>query len=105
MYGGQFRKTKLMSVPGVELVGKQHKGELTSEPPRRQATSPGRRSELGRQGGRPRRKERQDLAAPTRSKPRTEGFEQFPCDYGDMPPPLRHPLPRQTYRFLERGAG
>jgi hypothetical protein len=41
LYGGLFRKTKPMSIPGVELVGKQHQGELTSEPPRRQATSPG----------------------------------------------------------------
>jgi hypothetical protein len=24
LYGGLFRKTELMSVPGVELVGKQH---------------------------------------------------------------------------------
>jgi hypothetical protein len=68
MYGGLFRKTKMMSVPGVELVGKQHQGGLTSEPPRRQDTSPGGRSNLGRQGGRSRRKER------TR-KPRAEGFD------------------------------
>jgi hypothetical protein len=26
LYGGFFRKTKLMSVPGLELVGKQHQG-------------------------------------------------------------------------------
>jgi hypothetical protein len=33
---------QLMSVPGVELVGEQHQGRaLTSEPLRRQATSPG----------------------------------------------------------------
>jgi hypothetical protein len=37
LYGGLFWKTKLMSVPGVELVRKQHHGELTSEPPRRHA--------------------------------------------------------------------
>jgi hypothetical protein len=58
LYGGLFWKTKLMSLPGVELVGKQHQGELTSEPPRRPATSPGGRSKLGRQGGRSRRKKR-----------------------------------------------
>jgi hypothetical protein len=49
---------KLMSVPGVELVGEQHQGRaLTSEPPRRQVTSPGGRSKLERQGGQSRRKE------------------------------------------------
>jgi hypothetical protein len=79
MYGGLFRKIKLMSVPGVELAGKQHQGELTSEPLRRQATSPGVWRKLGRQGGRSRRKERHDLAATTlrvdaAGKPRTEGF-------------------------------
>jgi hypothetical protein len=47
-----FLETKLMSVPGVELVGEQHHGRaLTSEPPRRQVTSLGGRSNLGRQGG------------------------------------------------------
>jgi hypothetical protein len=41
MYGGPL-EIKLMSVPGVELVGEQHQGRaLTSEPPRRQHTSPG----------------------------------------------------------------
>jgi hypothetical protein len=80
MYGGFFRKTKLMSVPGVELVGEQHQGKaLTSEPPRRHDTSTGGRSKLGRQGGQSRRKERQDLATTTlrvgaAGKPRTEGF-------------------------------
>jgi hypothetical protein len=77
---GFFEKLEPMSVPDVELVGKQHQGDLTSEPPRRQATSPGGRSKLGRQGGRSRRKERHDLAATTirvgaAGKPRTEGFE------------------------------
>jgi hypothetical protein len=62
-------ETKLMSVPGIEIVGEQHKGmALTCEPLRRQATSPGGRSKLGRQEGRSRRKERHE-------KPRTEGFE------------------------------
>jgi hypothetical protein len=47
-----FLDTKLMSVPGVELVGEHHQGGvLTSEPLRRQVTSPGGRSKLGRQGG------------------------------------------------------
>jgi hypothetical protein len=37
-----FLEIELMSVPGVELVGEQHKGRaLTREPPRRQDTSPG----------------------------------------------------------------
>ena len=41
LYGGLFWKIKIMSVPGVELVGEQHQGRaLTSEPPRRQDTSP-----------------------------------------------------------------
>jgi hypothetical protein len=63
-----FSDTKVMSVPGVELVAKQHQGKaLTSEPPRRQATSPGGRSELWRQGGRSRRHERH-------GKHCTEGF-------------------------------
>jgi hypothetical protein len=45
LYGGLFSETKLMSVPGVELVGEQHQGRaLTSEPLRRQASSPGGRS-------------------------------------------------------------
>jgi hypothetical protein len=76
MYGGLFSEIQLVSVPGVELVGEQHQGRaLTSELLRRQATSPGGRSELGRQGGRSRRKERHDLAATTLrvGKPRTEG--------------------------------
>jgi hypothetical protein len=70
-----------MSVPGVELVGEQHQGmALTSEPLRRQATSPGGRSKFGRQGGRSRRKERHDLATTTlqvgaAGKPRTVGFD------------------------------
>jgi hypothetical protein len=39
---------KLMSVPGVELVGEQHQGwALTSEPPCRQVTSPGGGVSLG----------------------------------------------------------
>jgi hypothetical protein len=41
-----------MSIPGVELVGEQHHDmALTSELLRRQVTSPGGRSKLGRQGG------------------------------------------------------
>jgi hypothetical protein len=55
-----------MSVPGVELVGKQQQGRaLTSEPLRRQATSPGGRSKLGRQGGRSRRGERHETKPET----------------------------------------
>jgi hypothetical protein len=47
-----FLEIKLMSVPGVELVGEQHWGrELASEPPRRHDASPGGRSKLRRQGG------------------------------------------------------
>jgi hypothetical protein len=70
-----------MSVPGVELVGEQHQGRaLTSEPLRREDTSSGGRSKLGRQGGRSQRRERQDLATTTlwvgaAGKPRTEGFD------------------------------
>jgi hypothetical protein len=81
MYGGLFRKLKLMSVPGVALVGEQHHGRaLTSEPLRRQATSPGERSKLGRQGGRSRRRERHDMATTTlrvgaAGKPGTEDFD------------------------------
>jgi hypothetical protein len=69
-----------MSVSGVELVGEHHWGRaLTSEPLRRQASSPGGRSKLGRQGGGSRRKERHDLVATTlrvdaAGKPGTEGF-------------------------------
>jgi hypothetical protein len=75
-----FSETKLMTVRGVELVGKQHQGKaLTTEPPRRKATSPGGRSKPRRQGGRSRRQERHDLAATTlwvgaAGKPCTEGF-------------------------------
>jgi hypothetical protein len=66
VYGGLFSETKLMSVPDVELVGEQHQGRaLTRKLLRRQATSPGGRSKLGRQGGRSRRKERHDLATTT----------------------------------------
>jgi hypothetical protein len=51
MYGGLFG-IKLMSVPGVELVGEQHQGRaLTNEPPRRHDTSPRGGRRLGRQGG------------------------------------------------------
>jgi hypothetical protein len=76
-----FLEIKLMSVPGIELVGEQHQGRaLTRETPRRHDTSPGGgRSKLGRQGGQSRRKERQDLASTTlrvgaAGKPRTENF-------------------------------
>jgi hypothetical protein len=65
-----------MSVPGVELVGEQHHGKAhTSEPIRRQATSPGGRSGLGRKGGRSRRKERHDMRVGAAGKPRTEGID------------------------------
>jgi hypothetical protein len=48
MYGGLFR----LSVSGVELVGEQHPGmALTRRLLRRQATSPGGRRTIGRQGG------------------------------------------------------
>jgi hypothetical protein len=67
MYGGVFSETILMSVPGVELVGEhQHGRALTSEPLRRQSTSPGGRSKLGRQGGRSRRKGRHEEENPAR---------------------------------------
>jgi hypothetical protein len=47
-----FWKLKIMSVPGVELVGKQHhRMALTGKLLRRQATFPGGRSTLVRQGG------------------------------------------------------
>jgi hypothetical protein len=86
-----FSETKLMSVPGVELVGKRHKGKaLTSEPPRRQATSSGGRSEHGRQGGRLRRQERHENTKNENmhggfciisGRPRLAG-----SDYGNLPP-------------------
>jgi hypothetical protein len=76
MYGGLFRKTKLMSVPGVELVGKQHQGrELTSEPLRRQATSPGGGVRLGgKEDGRDGRSDTKTGTVGAAGKPRTEGF-------------------------------
>jgi hypothetical protein len=80
MYGGFFRKQKVMSVPGIELVGEQHMGmALNSEPLRRQVTSPGGKSKHGRQGGWSRRRERHDLTTMTlrvgaAGNPRTEGF-------------------------------
>ena len=80
LYGGLFWILKIMSVPGVELVGEQHQGRaLTSASLRRPASSPGGRSQLGRQGGQSRWEERHDLAATTlwvgaAGKPGTEGF-------------------------------
>jgi hypothetical protein len=75
-----FSETKLMSVPGVELVGEQLQGKaLTIEPLRRQVTSPGGRSKLERPRGRSRRRERHDMATALRvgaaGKPRTEGYD------------------------------
>jgi hypothetical protein len=80
LYGGLFPDSELMSVPGVELVGKQHQGKaLTRRLLRRQAASPGGRRTIGRQGGWSRRGKRHDLATTTlgvgaAGKPRTEGF-------------------------------
>ena len=112
MYGGFFSETKIMSVPGVELVGEQHRGKaLTSEPLRRPAPSPRGRSQLGRQGGRSRREERQRVVAARKRRVLFNSGRPRPArsGYGDMPPPpLRHPLPRRAFiilGFLERGPG
>jgi hypothetical protein len=52
MYGGLLSDTQIMSVPGVKLVVEQHQGRaLTRRLLRRQATSPGGRRTIGRQGG------------------------------------------------------
>jgi hypothetical protein len=80
MYEGLFSVTKIMSVPGVELVGEWHQGRaLTRRLLRRQVTSPGGRRTIGRQGGWSRRGKRHNLATMTlgvgaANKPRTEGF-------------------------------
>jgi hypothetical protein len=107
-----------MSIPGVELVGEQHKGmALTSEPLRRRATPPGGRSKLWRQGGRSRRWERHDLAATTlwvgaagnpvrrvltnfRAPARPDG-----SGYGDLPPPSWTPTIPTNLHTLECGPG
>jgi hypothetical protein len=81
LYGGIFWQLKIMSVPGVELVGKQHHGmALTGRQLRRHAKSPGWRSTLERQGAWSPRGERHDQAKTTfrvgaAGKPRTEGFD------------------------------
>jgi hypothetical protein len=108
-----FSEAKLMSVPGVELVGKQHQGKaLTSEPPRRHATSPGggklawaARRTVATEGatrsggddlwGRRRRKTPHGGFCIISGRPRPAG-----SDYGDLPPPPRQPLPRQTFMII-----
>jgi hypothetical protein len=75
-----FSDTKIISVPGVEVVGELPHGKaLIRRLLRRQAISPGGMRRIGRQGGWSRLGKRHDLATTTlgvdaAGKPRTEGF-------------------------------